>query len=31
LLKGKAIIELKNVKTGKVETYEEDNMITDAI
>lgn len=30
-LKGHAVIELKDVVTGEVETYEDDNMITNAI
>jgi hypothetical protein len=31
MLKGKATIELTNVKTGEVEIYEEENMITNAV
>jgi len=31
MLKGKAIIELENVKTGEKETHVEENMITNAI
>ena len=31
MLKGKTIIELENVKTGKKETHVEENMITNAI
>lgn len=30
-MKGKSIIELTDVNTGKVETYEEENMITNAL
>lgn len=30
-LKGTALIELKNVKTGEVERYHEDNMVTNAL
>lgn len=31
MLKGKTVIELKDVKTGKVEIIEDDNMVTNAI
>jgi hypothetical protein len=31
LLKGKAIIELTDVNSGKIETYTEENMVTNAI
>lgn len=31
MLKGHAKIELKNVKTGKITTYEHDNLVTDAV
>ena len=31
MLKGKTIIELTDVKTGKKERYEDNNMVTGAI
>ena len=31
MLKGKTIIELKNIKTGEVERYEDHNMVTNAL
>ena len=30
-IKGHSIIELKNIKTGEVERYEDDNMVTNAL
>ena len=30
-LKGKAVIELKNVKTGEVQKTEQENLITNAV
>lgn len=30
-IKGHSIIELKNVKTGEIERYEDDNMVTNAL
>ena len=31
MLKGKTVIELTNVKTGKKEVYEDDNLVTEAV
>lgn len=31
MIKGHSIIELKNVKTGKVERYEDDNLVTNGV
>ena len=31
MIKGKTIIELKNIKTGEVERYEDHNMVTNAL
>lgn len=31
MIKGKAVIELKNVETGEVERYEEENLVTHAL